>query len=267
MIQLEMASTAYSQQSHEWCLSVEDDSWWFQHRNRVLIDLLRRFPPAQPLYDVGGGNGVVAAALCDAGIRTIVVEPGAAGVANTRRRGVEAIQGTLADCGSARGSIGSIGVFDVVEHIEDDAAFLRHLNEMLVPGGRLYVTVPAYQMLWSGEDVRAQHYRRYTASRLRAALQHAGFSVEHASYLFSFLPLPTLVFRTIPDRFGRMRAPSAEDVKSDHGGAGLMRLVLDGILALERSAIRALGGLPFGGSVVAVARKSTGDQGASPSAS
>ena len=262
-----MTSTAYSEQSHEWCLAVEDDSWWFQHRNRVLIDLLRRFPASQPLYDVGGGNGVVAAALCGAGIRALVVEPGAAGVANARRRGLEAIQGTLADCGAPRGSIGSIGVFDVVEHIEDDAAFLVHLHEMLAPGGRLYVTVPAYQMLWSVEDVLAQHYRRYTASGLRAALRRAGFSVEHASYVFSFLPLPALVFRTIPYWLGHARAPSAAAVKSDHGGAGLMRRLLDGVLALERSAIRALGGLPFGGSVVAVARKSAGDQGASPSAS
>ena len=261
-----MSSTAYSEQDHELCLAVEDDSWWFQHRNRVLIDLLRRFPPSQPLYDVGGGNGVVAAALCRAGIRTLVVEPGAAGAANARRRGLEAIQATLADCGAARGSIGSIGVFDVVEHIEDDAAFLTHLHEMLAPGGRLYLTVPAYQMLWSVEDVRARHYRRYTASRLRAALRHAGFSVEHASYLFSFLPLPPLMFRTIPDRLGRVPR-SAEEVKRDHGSSGLMRRVLDGVLALERAAIRALGGLPFGGSVVAVARKPSGAQGASPSAS
>ena len=262
-----MTSTAYSEQSHEWCLSVEDDSWWFQHRNRVLIDLLRRFAPSQPLYDVGGGNGVVAAALCSAGIRALVVEPGAAGVGNARRRGLEAIQATLADCGAARGSIGSIGVFDVVEHIEDDAAFLTHLHEMLAPGGRLYLTVPAYQTLWSAEDVHAQHYRRYTASGLRAALQQAGFSVEHASYLFSFLPLPVLLFRTIPYRLGQVRTRSAEAFKSDHGSAGLMSRMLDGLLALERSAIRALGGLPFGGSVIAVARKSAGDQGASPSAS
>src|SRR5262245_51451415 len=163
-----MTSTAYSEQSHEWCFDVEDDSWWFQHRNRVLIDLLRRFAPVQPLYDVGGGNGVVSAALRSAGIRALVVEPGAAGVANARRRGLEAIQATLADCGAALGSIGSIGVFDVVEHIEDDAAFLVHLREMLAPGGRLYLTVPAYQLLWSIEDVHAQHYRRYTASGLRA---------------------------------------------------------------------------------------------------
>jgi len=262
-----MSSTAYSEQSHEWCLSVEDDSWWFQHRNRVLIDLLRRYAPSQPLYDVGGGNGVVAAALCSAGIRALVVEPGAAGVGNARRRGLEAIQATLADCGAARGSIGSIGVFDVVEHIEDDAAFLTHLHEMLAPGGRLYLTVPAYQTLWSAEDVHAQHYRRYTASGLRAALQQAGFSVEHASYLFSFLPLPVLLFRTIPYRLGQVRTRNAEAFKSDHGSAGLMSRMLDGLLALERSAIRALGGLPFGGSVIAVARKSAGDQGASPSAS
>ena len=248
----------YPEQGHEWCVAVEDDSWWFQHRNRVLVDLLRRFPPAQPLYDVGGGNGVVAAALRDAGIRAIVVEPGATGVANARRRGLEAIQATLAESGAAPGSVGSIGVFDVVEHIADDAAFLTHLHEMLAPGGRLYVTVPAYQTLWSVEDVHAQHYRRYTASGMSATLRRAGFIVEHASYIFGFLPIPVVLFRTLPYRLGRVRPISAEGVKEDHGGSGLTRRVLGGILALERAAIRALGGLPFGGSVVAVARKPGG---------
>lgn len=252
-----MTPVDYPEEGHEWCLSVEDDSWWFQHRNRVLVDLMRRFPPPPPppLYDVGGGNGVVAAALRDAGIRAVVVEPGATGAANARRRGLDAIQATLGESGVPRGTAGSIGVFDVVEHIADDTAFLAHLHDMLAPGGRLYVTVPAYQTLWSNEDVLAQHYRRYTASGLRAALRRAGFEVEHASYIFAFLPLPVLFFRTIPHRLGRSRTPSAQGVKADHGGSPLTRRLLGGALALERAAINALGGLPFGGSVVAVARK------------
>jgi SAM-dependent methyltransferase len=253
-----MSPVDYPQEGHEWCLAVEDDSWWFQHRNRALVDLVRRFPPAQPLYDVGGGNGVVAAALRDAGIRAIVVEPGATGVANARRRGLEAIQATLAESGAAPGTVGSIGVFDVVEHIADDATFIAHLHAMLAPGGRLYVTVPAYQTLWSIEDVRAQHHRRYTSAGLSATLRRAGFDVEHASYLFAFLPLPVLLFRTIPYRLGRVRPAGPEAVQADHVGSTLTRRVLDVALALERSAIRALGGLPFGGSVVAVARKPGG---------
>jgi SAM-dependent methyltransferase len=251
-----MAAVDYPEQGHEWCVAVEDDSWWFQHRNRVLVDLMRRYPPAQPLYDVGGGNGVVAAALRDAGIRSIVVEPGAAGVQNARKRGLEAIQATLGEAGVPPGTIGSIGVFDVVEHIDDDRAFLAHLRDMLAPGGRLYVTVPSYQSLWSGEDVHAQHFRRYTASGMRRALRAAGFEIEHVSYLFSFLPIPVLLFRTIPYRLGIARPVSAAGVQDDHGGGGsLSRRLLDGVLALERTVIRAVGGLPFGGSVIAVARK------------
>ena len=249
------ADVDYPEQGHEWCLAVEDDSWWFQHRNRVLVDLMRRYVPKQPLYDVGGGNGVVAAALREAGIRAIVVEPGAVGAANAKRRGLESIQATLAESGAKPGTVPSIGVFDVVEHIEDDSAFLAHLHEMLAPGGRVYVTVPAYQSLWSDEDVYAKHYRRYTASGLRAALRRAGFIVEHASYLFGFLPAPVFLFRRLPHVLGRGRPPSQAGVKDDHGGSPLTRRVLDGWLSLERFAARAFGGLPFGGSVVAVARK------------
>ena len=126
---------------------------------------------------------------------------------------------------------------------------------MLAPGGRLYVTVPAYQALWSDEDVYAKHYRRYTASGLSAALRRAGFTVEHASYLFGFLPAPVFLFRRVPHLLGRGRPPGKEGVQDDHGGSRLTRKLLDGWLSFERSVTNALGGLPFGGSVIAVARK------------
>ncbi len=45
--------------------------------------------------------------------------------------------------------IGAIGLFDVLEHIENEAGFLKQLREVLKTGGRLYLTVPAFRWLWS----------------------------------------------------------------------------------------------------------------------
>src|SRR5207249_3972828 len=123
---------------------------------------IKRYPPRTPFYDVGGGNGIVALALEKAGIPAIVVEPGVAGVKRARERGIEAKHATLDTAGFAPASLGSIGMFDVVEHIKDDVGFLKQARSYLQPGGRLYLTVPAYQALWSGEDVYAEHFRRYT---------------------------------------------------------------------------------------------------------
>ena len=53
------------------------------------------------------------------------------------------------------------------------------------PGGRLLVSVPAYQWAWSQHDVRAGHHRRYTRPRIVAAIERAGLRVERATYAFA----------------------------------------------------------------------------------
>jgi SAM-dependent methyltransferase len=251
-----MAAVDYPETGHDWCAAVEDASWWFAHRNRLLVDVMRKFPPETPLYDVGGGNGVVAAALQRAGLRAIVIEPGAAGAKRARERGLESINATLDDAGLALGTVGSIGLFDVLEHIEDADAFLRRSLGYLRPGGRVYLTVPAYRTLWSAEDEYAQHYRRYTSRSLRRALADAGFDVELTSYMFAFLPLPIFLLRTAPYRLGRARPFTEDAVHEDHGTRNsVASAALRALLGAERFAFRTFGYLPFGGSVMAVGRK------------
>jgi SAM-dependent methyltransferase len=251
-----MASVDYPESGHDWCAAVEDDSWWFAHRNQFLLEVMRRFPPEPPLHDVGGGNGVVAAALRDAGIRAIVVEPGEAGARRARERGLESINVTLEGASLPPASVGSIGLFDVLEHIEDADAFLGRTHALLRSGGRLYLTVPAYQTLWSAEDDYARHFRRYTAADLRQALARAGFEVELVTYMFAFLPLPIFLLRSLPYRFGRPRPFTPNAVRQDHDARGRLGSgALKGLLSAEMFALRSLGRLPFGGSVVAVARR------------
>ena len=253
-----VTSVEYPETGNDWCAAVEDSSWWFRHRNRFLVDVMRRFPPETPLYDVGGGNGVVAAALEKAGIPTVVVEPGEAGARRARTRGLKSICATMESAGFAPASLGSIGMFDVVEHIQDGSGFLQRARALLRPRGRIYLTVPAHRILWSAEDVYAHHFRRYTARSMRRTLEGAGFEVELSTYMFALLPLPILLMRSIPYRLGRARPFTPEGVSDDHAKAqGLSRALVDRLLDLELSAFRALGALPFGASVVAVGRKSS----------
>jgi SAM-dependent methyltransferase len=250
------ATVHYPETGHDWCAQVEDSSWWFQHRNRLLMEIMRRFPPATPLYDVGGGNGVVSAALEQAGIPCVVVEPGSAGARRARARGLRVIEAPLEDAGLEPGSAGAVGLFDVVEHMADGVGFLRKVHGVLRDGGSVYVSVPAYRLLWSAEDEYAQHHERYTDGRLRQTLQAAGFTVEMSTYVFSLLPLPILLARSLPYRLGLTRPSSAEAVSADHSaGGGLTKAALDRLLDLELGMIRRGRRLAFGASVIAVARK------------
>ena len=96
---------------------------------------------------------------------------------------------TFEDAGFRQNTLPAVGMFDVLEHVEDDAGFLRTLHETMIPDGRLYLTVPAYQWLWLAEDTYAGHFRRYTLSSLTSILNRAGFDVEFRSYMFSMAPI------------------------------------------------------------------------------
>jgi hypothetical protein len=51
---------------------------------------------------------------------------------------------------------------EVLEEIGDGSRFARKIRRCLVPGGRVYLTVPAGNWVWSDDDVQAGHFRRYT---------------------------------------------------------------------------------------------------------
>ena len=95
------------------------------------------------------------------------------------------------DLAARQGSFHLVTALDVLEHLDDDVRGLRELGGLLAPGGQLVLTVPAYDWLWSGEDVISEHRRRYTRSRLLRACQSAGLQVRYASY-FNLALLPAM---------------------------------------------------------------------------
>jgi len=74
--------------------------------------------------------------------------------------------------------VDSIIAINVLEHIEDDAAALKSLARLVVPGGTIVLWVPGYQQLYGEFDRRVGHFRRYTPATLRDAFERAGLQVE-----------------------------------------------------------------------------------------
>lgn len=250
----EQVQVSYPAHGNDNCLAVEDASFWFTHRNRAIIATVRRHPPAGgPIFDVGAGNGYVSAALETAGFPTIALEPSRAGAGNAAARNVShVVCGTLPSSAFRTSTAGAIGLFDVLEHVEADRDFLQALRRYLKPGGRLYLTTPAFPWLWSEDDVYAGHFRRYTTATLAAIVAAAGYRVEYATYIFWCLPLPIFFLRTLRTRRQGGRPQTSSLRGHTLGGTTVRRLAGMGF-GFEIGRIARGASIPFGGSCLLVA--------------
>jgi SAM-dependent methyltransferase len=178
---------SYPEDGHARLAQLEDDSFWFAHRNRCIEAMIGKHPPqgSNTLFDVGGGNGCVAHYLQQSRYNVVLVEPGVEGIRAARSRGLKnLVNATLQDAQFNEGSLPAVGMFDVIEHIEDDGGTLASIKKLLRPGGMLYLPVPTYSWLWSQKDIEAGHYRRYTRDSITEVLEASGFRVEFASFYF-----------------------------------------------------------------------------------
>jgi SAM-dependent methyltransferase len=246
---------AYPEGSHATCFALEDSSFWFRHRSRCIVAAVRRFAPAGAILDIGGGNGFVARGLIDAGFSAVLIEPGAEAALNARRfRGIpDVIHASLETAALHDGVVPAAGMFDVIEHIADDRAAAAEVHRILQPGGLFYLTVPAFNWLWSGADVDALHFRRYTLATLRAALA-AHFDVLYMTALFAPLVPAFFLARTLPYAIGlRGRSPQSRAEHQPGGAAGAA--LIERILGHEIRQIEAGRSQRWGSTLLAVARR------------
>ncbi|NNC95637.1 MAG: class I SAM-dependent methyltransferase [Chitinophagales bacterium] len=255
---LDSSPISYPEIGNEYCLQIEKDSFWFNHRNRVIVEAVKKYSKDKMFFDIGGGNGYVSLGLQEAGVDVVLVEPGPVGSLNAKKRGIDhVICSTLQDAKFEKASLDTVGMFDVVEHIENDVEFLRETNEYLKEDGMVYITVPAFNFLWSNEDKEAGHYRRYSLSMMEKALNKANFDVVYSTYIFTVLPLPIFFFRVIPSKLGMNKdAYGLEKRQKEHKSRkGMMHNTLQKIWDWELEQVKKGEKIGFGGSCFVVGRK------------
>lgn len=225
----------------------EDRYWWFVGRRRLAARLLRQESGAGDVLDLGCGTGALLAELVDSVATGVDRFPEA--LAFCQERGLtRLVRGVGERLPCRDGTFDAIVGLDVLEHIEDDAAALAECLRVLRPGGTLVLSVPAFRWLWGPHDVALMHFRRYSRAGLVARLREAGFDVRRATYsVFALFPLVVL-FR-VWDRASR-RGP---EVRLPRVPAWLNALLVR-LLECE-AAWLSRRGLPWGSSVVALARK------------
>ena len=258
------SNISYPEMGNSSCFQLEDNSFWFKHRNLVIIEVLKKFPPPENIMlDVGGGNGFVSSEIEKYGVNAILIEPGKIGIQNAKKRGLNnLVCSSLEDLLINESTIPAIGLFDVLEHNEKDKDFLAQIYKILKFEGRIYLTVPAYNFLWSGEDIYAGHYHRYNLDTIAAIVKMAGFIIEYKTYFFSILPVPVFFFRSLPFKMGfRRGSKDFNNQANEHSKRkGIIGNILDRIWSWEIKKINKSEIIPFGGSCFIVAKKSANKQ-------
>ena len=246
---------SYPAEGNKNYFKIEDESFWFKHRNNVILRAVKKFHLEGAFFDIGGGNGLVASKLQENGLETILVEPGIEGCLNAKNRNVNTIINTLFSCEYfLNDSICNIGVFDVIEHIEDHEGFLKEIYKALVKNGILFMTIPAFMLLWSEEDVYAGHYRRYNLEQINKLQTSVGFKILYSTYFFSFLQLPVFFFRTLPSKVGFYKVNSKQ-TKKQHSYNSKTGFLLNALMNYELIKISKFDKIPFGSSCLTVSKK------------
>jgi SAM-dependent methyltransferase len=230
-----------------------EDYWWYRVRARLLETVLGpNVCDADHVLDVGSADGPSVGWLRGRRVHaTLDLDP----------RGLKPGEGV---CGSAlalpfaSAAFDVVGAFDVLEHCEPEAVALREFARVLRPGGRLLLSVPAYQWAWSNFDEENGHHRRYTRPRAVAAVEASGLDVLRVSYAFAST-FPIFVAERTARRVKRALRPDgaveAADVVSLPQTSPILDRFLTRLGCLDEPILRRHD-LPFGSSVLLAARKS-----------
>lgn len=226
---------------------LERKHFWWATRRFIVRELVARSFGAVPssILDVGCGSGLTGEMFSSLGASVVGVDM----EAHRESMRIDFVKGDYLSLSDQLGTFDAVLALDAIEHFEDEAQVVNAIASNLRPGGRLVVTVPAYRFLWSSHDETNLHYRRYTRRSLARALSAAGLGVDRIGYVFMALALPKGVL-TILERITRKEVPTGTGVD------GLANRLASRYFGAEsRLALRRANFLPFGTSVVAVARK------------
>ena len=219
--------------------------WWWRVREEILLRKIRRMlaDRGRPrILDVGCGAGLFFDALEPLGhVEGIESDRGA--VQRSGRWRTRITTGQLDGSYTPNAPFDLILLLDVLEHVSEAEQLLRRAGEILAPRGRVLITVPAFNWLWTTHDDMNHHVRRYTAGEMRQTIERADLVPIETRFMFQSLVVPKLLVRLRESLISvQPRVPTLPPAA-----------VNGAVQTWFRTEYRVAGWLPFGGSLIAVA--------------
>ena len=229
---------------------LEKHHWWFVARRKILKSLIQKIQPSKELdiLEIGAGTGGNLDMLMEFG-NVSAVEPNQFAQSKIKEKFsniVTLFDGKLPEELNLHDKkFDLICLFDVLEHIEDDRSSVRALQKILNPGGKIIITLPAFQSLWSPHDEAHHHFRRYNISTFKELIKESGLKITRISY-FNFLLFPLAI---VARMFKKGTLPTNQIFKPS-----LLNTLLTLIFSSEKLLLSKMN-LPFGLSLFCILEK------------
>lgn len=235
--------------SYDFIRDMQFKHWWFKGRSRIVgIFLARNLPDKckNKILDIGSGFGALIPKLKRYG-SVDALEPYKEAQQVLKKSKATKILNLNFPAQYPKQTYDLVTMFDVLEHLENDTKCLKVIRtKLLNDGGKLILTVPAYNWLWSCHDNSHDHLRRYSKQRMLRLLAGLGYKNIRISYFVTFLFPLAMIERMIGKCF-----------RFDPGAKMPNRRVnafFNSISSLEAQVIRRMN-LPYGMSLIVMADK------------
>jgi SAM-dependent methyltransferase len=252
-------------EEYRFLFELEEHHWWFVGMRKIVAALLDPFimPGPARILDAGCGAGFMLLWLkryCHDG-DVVGLDISSEALQFARQRGQKSlVRDSVTDLAFPAETFDLIVSLDVLDEcsLEGTASAFSELARVLKTGGILLVRLPAFQCLYSAHDRAIHTMHRYRADELARCLVSQGLILERLTYANTFLFLVAAIWRWLCR--ARTEQPRS-DVRPLPRSLRWMNPLLIQLLALEAAWLRhSRWKLPFGLSVIAVARKTAGGQ-------
>ena len=194
----------------------ERNHWWFKARNKILINLIRKYTnqdkPA--IVNIGAATGYSSKLMESIGkVISVEYDPESYHFIKDELQ-LNAVQGSILGLPFQDERFDVVCAFDVVEHVENDKKAIDEMIRVCKPGGIILVTVPAFQFLWSGHDIINHHFKRYRRSEIKKLFSNTETDRMYVSYFNCILFFPIAMVRLAGKIFSK-KAKKDTPLKSD----------------------------------------------------
>jgi len=169
---------------------------WELSRAHCIFGIISR-EKITTLADIGAGDGFFARkmrSICKGKIYAIDSNY----AEDEKIEGVHCLK-SIADLPKITDAGAGIIMMDVLEHLENDKLFMEEVLEKLGTDGKIFITVPAFQFLFSAHDTFLKHYRRYNRKQLLNVLKSCNLKIERCHYFYSSLFFVRLLSKLKPE--------------------------------------------------------------------